>query len=285
MAARGPAARLSGCRNGCVTAAASLLLALSVAHGATPLAPVHAPLLATWPRATVPRAAAVRTRRPAVRLHGGHSHSHAHDHDDDEHGSGGHFFVRALRGVSSHRWWAASTQQLPDGSLAGVGGSVAVPRASGWRAFLPYEEDRITVLGAAVNVILSALKLAAGIYGHSAAMVADAGHSLSDLVSDAITMWSVRMGRLPPDEDHPYGHGRFEAVGSLMIALILVGTGWAIGSHAVGQATAILAGQSAVASAVAAGASHAHAHALHLAPGLPKGISLGAALLSLLSKE
>lgn len=48
----------------------------------------------------------------------------------------------------------------------------------------------------------------AGIIGHSSAMIADAGHSLSDLLSDAVTLWAVRLSRLPPDDDHPYGHGR-----------------------------------------------------------------------------
>lgn len=51
-------------------------------------------------------------------------------------------------------------------------------------------------------------QLFAGTLGHSSAMIADAGHSLSDLLSDAVTLWAVRLSRLPPDEDHPYGHGR-----------------------------------------------------------------------------
>lgn len=42
--------------------------------------------------------------------------------------------------------------------------------------------------------------------------MSDAGHSLSDLLSDGVTLWAVRVSRLPPDDDHPYGHGRFEAV-------------------------------------------------------------------------
>ncbi|KAJ1629110.1 hypothetical protein T492DRAFT_580610, partial [Pavlovales sp. CCMP2436] len=142
----------------------------------------------------------------------------------------------------------------------------------------------ITVVGAALNVLLAALKLLAGIYGHSAAMVADAAHSMSDLASDVITMWSVRMGRLPPDDDHPYGHERYEAVGSLIIAAMLVTTGWAIGAHAWAQGHSILAGQSAVAAALQAGHSHAHAHSLFVTQ-VPKAISLSAALFSLVSKE
>lgn len=48
--------------------------------------------------------------------------------------------------------------------------------------------------------------------GHSEAMIADAVHSLSDLFSDAVTLWSVRLSRLPPDDDHPYGHGRYRGL-------------------------------------------------------------------------
>lgn len=64
---------------------------------------------------------------------------------------------------------------------------------------------------------------------HSSALIADAGHSLSDLLSDVVTLWAVSVGRLPPDEDHPYGHGKFEAVGSLFLSLTLLATGLGIG--------------------------------------------------------
>ncbi|CAM9329290.1 unnamed protein product [Pylaiella littoralis] len=93
------------------------------------------------------------------------------------------------------------------------------------------EVDAITWIGALVNVGLAGFKFFAGIMGHSSAMIADAGHSLSDLLSDAVTLWAVRLSRLPPDDDHPYGHGRFEAVGAFIIALILMGAGYGIGNH------------------------------------------------------
>ena len=72
--------------------------------------------------------------------------------------------------------------------------------------------DRITVVGGLVNVLLTFGKLAAGIYGRSAAMISDAAHSASDLASDVVTLVAMRAARLPADEDHPYGHGRFETV-------------------------------------------------------------------------
>ncbi|KAJ1462664.1 cation efflux family-domain-containing protein [Pelagophyceae sp. CCMP2097] len=92
--------------------------------------------------------------------------------------------------------------------------------------------DRITLVGAAVNVVLSIAKLAAGIIGHSSAMVSDAVHSMSDLVSDGVTLGAMRVARLPADAQHPYGHGRFEQVGALGVALLLVGAGTGVANHA-----------------------------------------------------
>lgn len=90
--------------------------------------------------------------------------------------------------------------------------------------------DRVTIFGVLVNLVLSVGKAVVGFTCHSSALVADAGHSLSDLFSDFITLWAVQIGRLPPDDDHPYGHGKFEAVGSLFLALTLLGTGIGVGA-------------------------------------------------------
>lgn len=89
--------------------------------------------------------------------------------------------------------------------------------------------DRVTLLGGVINILLSAGKFFVGVNCHSSALIADAGHSLSDLFSDFVTLWAVQVGRLPPDEDHPYGHGKFEAVGSLFLSLTLFGTGIGVG--------------------------------------------------------
>jgi len=90
--------------------------------------------------------------------------------------------------------------------------------------------DRVTLVGGIINVVLSVGKFAVGVACHSSALVADAGHSLSDLFSDFITLWAVQIGRLPPDDDHPYGHAKFEAIGSLFLALTLLGTGLSVGA-------------------------------------------------------
>ena len=76
---------------------------------------------------------------------------------------------------------------------------------------------------------LSSGKAVVGVMCHSSALIADAGHSLSDLFSDFVTLWAVQVARLPPDEDHPYGHGKFESVGSLFLSLTLLGTGLSVG--------------------------------------------------------
>jgi len=90
--------------------------------------------------------------------------------------------------------------------------------------------DRVTLLGVWLNIILSVVKFFGGIYFNSAVLCADAGHSLSDLFSDFITLWAVQVARLPADEDHPFGHGKFESVGSLFLSLTLLTTGIGVGS-------------------------------------------------------
>ena len=66
------------------------------------------------------------------------------------------------------------------------------------------------------------------------------GHSLSDLLSDFITLWAVQIARLPPDEDHPYGHGKFESVGSLFLSMTLLTTGIGVGTWSYDRMTQIL---------------------------------------------
>lgn len=92
------------------------------------------------------------------------------------------------------------------------------------------DADRVTVIGVFINLFLSVGKASVGVACHSSALLADAAHSLSDLLSDFITLWAVQIARLPPDDDHPYGHGKFEAVGSLFLALMLLGAGIHAGS-------------------------------------------------------
>lgn len=81
---------------------------------------------------------------------------------------------------------------------------------------------RVTLVGSIGNLVLLTFKFVAGIVGHSAAMVADAVHSLSDFVTDLIVLVFVRIGARPQDESHDYGHGKFETLATLFVALALV---------------------------------------------------------------
>jgi len=107
----------------------------------------------------------------------------------------------------------------------------------------PNSADRVTFLGVIINLALSIGKAIVGVTCHSSALIADAGHSLSDLFSDFITLWAVQLGRLPPDDDHPYGHGKFEAIGSLFLAMTLLATGVSVGAASGQKLAKILAAQ------------------------------------------
>lgn len=80
----------------------------------------------------------------------------------------------------------------------------------------------VTVWGAAANLGLSALKMAAGILGRSSAMMADAVHSLSDLVSDVVVLVMVRVASKGKDKSHDYGHGKFETLATVVVSLLLL---------------------------------------------------------------
>lgn len=86
---------------------------------------------------------------------------------------------------------------------------------------------RVTWIGSIVNLLLLIFKFVAGIVGHSAAMVADAVHSLSDFVTDIIVILFVRISGKPQDEGHDYGHGKYETLATAIIGIILffVGVG------------------------------------------------------------
>jgi len=88
---------------------------------------------------------------------------------------------------------------------------------------------RISWYSIAVNVFLSVGKLAAGILGHSAAMVSDAIHSASDVFATFIVMAGIKVSGRASDDDHQYGHERLECVASIVLAVILVLTGLGIG--------------------------------------------------------
>jgi cation diffusion facilitator family transporter len=79
------------------------------------------------------------------------------------------------------------------------------------------------------NILLSAFKLLAGVLGHSAAMISDAVHSLSDVLSTFIVIIGMKVANKEADKEHPYGHERFECVAAIILAAILCATGVGIG--------------------------------------------------------
>lgn len=88
---------------------------------------------------------------------------------------------------------------------------------------------RVSMISIAVNVLLSAGKLVAGIVGASGAMVSDAVHSLSDVFSTFIVLIGVTISGKQSDSDHPYGHERMECVASILLSVVLFATGVMIG--------------------------------------------------------
>ena len=90
---------------------------------------------------------------------------------------------------------------------------------------------RVTWIGGLVNFLLMAFKFVAGIVGHSSALVADAVHSLSDFATDIVVIVFVRISGKPEDEDHRYGHGKYETLATAIIGLALfaVGIGLLVG--------------------------------------------------------
>ena len=82
---------------------------------------------------------------------------------------------------------------------------------------------KVTLAGGAVNVLLLLFKFVAGIVGHSAAMVADAVHSLSDFVTDVIVLVFVHISGKPKDKSHDYGHGKYETLAMTIIGMALLG--------------------------------------------------------------
>ena len=123
---------------------------------------------------------------------------------------------------------------------------------------------RITLWGSVVNVTLTALKFAAGILGCSAAMIADAVHSLSDLLTDFVVLLFVRISSRPADSDHPYGHGKYETLATAIVAVALLAAGGVLAAEGVQKILSAIHGEELV---------------------MPGRIALWAALISIAAKE
>lgn len=123
---------------------------------------------------------------------------------------------------------------------------------------------RITLWGSVVNIALTVLKFVAGIVGASAAMIADAVHSLSDLLTDFVVLLFVHISSRPADNDHPYGHGKYETLATTIVAIALLAAGGVLLGEGVEKILSALRGEQLV---------------------MPGRIALWAALISIAAKE
>lgn len=103
---------------------------------------------------------------------------------------------------------------------------------------------RVTLAGGAANVVLLILKFIAGAVGHSAAMIADAIHSLSDFLTDLVVLAFVKLSSKPADKDHAYGHGKYETVATSLIGMALAGVAVMIGWHGIEKIMTVVRGGS-----------------------------------------
>ncbi|MBO7220889.1 MAG: cation transporter [Alistipes sp.] len=102
---------------------------------------------------------------------------------------------------------------------------------------------RVTLLGMFVNMLLFAFKLVAGIFGRSGAMIADAVHSASDFVTDVVVLAFVRISAKPRDDDHKWGHGKYETLASLIIGVSLFAVGVDIFIDSAQKINSVIAGE------------------------------------------
>ena len=94
-----------------------------------------------------------------------------------------------------------------------------------------------------LNIVLFAFKLVAGIVGRSGAMVADAVHSASDFATDIVVLLFVRISAKPRDDDHDWGHGKYETLASLIIGVVLLAVGVELLVESVEKISAVVAGE------------------------------------------
>ncbi|KAH9910632.1 cation efflux family-domain-containing protein [Fomitopsis serialis] len=197
-----------------------------------------------------------------------HSHSHTHSHEHSASFFGGMSHTHGP-GEDGH---GHDAEQIVEALQKG-----AADRGS-----------RITLIGLFANVGLTASKGLAGWYMNSASLLADAGHSLSDLLGDFVTLATWKVSRKPPSERYPYGFGKFEVLGSVTVSLLLTGGALGIGYHSLTlllEALSHAAGPvhdvaSTVAQTLPAAGAHGHGHGHALDPN-----AAWFALASVLGKE
>lgn len=146
-----------------------------------------------------------------------HRHDHDHDHDHD-HSHDGHSHSHSHSHSLFHSHAHAHSEDADRVMTALSSGKLD-------------RGTRITLIGMGSNVALTASKFAAGLWMNSASLLAEAAHSMSDLMGDFVTLATWRIGRRPATDAFPWGYSKFETFGSLSVSIILVGGAIGIGLH------------------------------------------------------
>jgi cation diffusion facilitator family transporter len=94
---------------------------------------------------------------------------------------------------------------------------------------------KTSLLGMVLNFLLAGVKMIAGLFGHSYALVADGVESLSDVISSFVVYLGLKVALKPPDKDHPYGHGKAEPIAAFIVGLMLVIAAFVIAAQALQQ--------------------------------------------------
>jgi cation diffusion facilitator family transporter len=84
---------------------------------------------------------------------------------------------------------------------------------------------RVTIIGMVINILLTVIKIVTGVIGNSAALIADGAHSLSDLLSDFVVIFSIRISSRPEDDSHNFGHKKIENLASVIVGIMLLVAG------------------------------------------------------------
>ncbi|XVF32730.1 hypothetical protein REPUB_Repub17cG0108100 [Reevesia pubescens] len=122
------------------------------------------------------------------------------------------------------------------------------------------EGEKIFRLGLGADIALATGKALTGYLSGSTAIIADAAHSVSDVVLSAVALWSFKAAKAPKDKEHPYGHGKFETLGALGISCMLLATASGIAWHALDLLNGLL---SAAPEVVNNHSGHSHHHGGH----------------------
>ncbi|XP_043718841.1 metal tolerance protein 2-like [Telopea speciosissima] len=139
------------------------------------------------------------------------------------------------------------------------------------------EGENIFKLGLAADVALATGKVLTGYLSGSTAIIADAAHSVSDIVLSGVALWSFQASRAPKDKEHPYGHGKFETLGALGISCMLLATAGGIAWHALDILQGVLTSTSEMANHSSV---HEHLH-IHGHGGHHHGIDMAHPILAL----